>query len=121
MIYQALLLSAIGTDQDHFPVVLAAADSTPEGMLSLNVNVIEEGADASSSQYCALVMVGGAGVVHHDGMRSSVKSQASVRAYRQATAREVCSRRIAPELWRGGPWPYRAEIDDSETLFWCIL
>ena len=25
MIYQALLLSAIGTDQDHFPVVLAAA------------------------------------------------------------------------------------------------
>ena len=121
MIYQALLLSAIGTDQDHFPVVLAAADSTLEGMLSLNVNVIEEGADASSSQSCALVMVGGAGMVHHDGMRSSVKSQASVRAYRQATAREVCSRRIAPELWRGGPWPYRAEIDDSETLFWCIL
>ena len=36
MIYQALLLSAIGTDQDHFPMVLAAADSTPEGMLSLN-------------------------------------------------------------------------------------
>ena len=102
-------------------MVLAAADSTPEGMLSLNVNVIEEGADDSSSQSCALVMVGGAGVVHHDGMRSSVKSQASVRACRQATAREVCSRRIAPELWRGGPWPYRAEIDDSETLFWCIL
>ena len=49
MIYQALLLSAIGTDQDHFPVVLAAADSTLEGMLSLNVNVIEEGADDSSS------------------------------------------------------------------------
>ena len=102
-------------------MVLAAADSTPEGMLSLNVNVIEEGADASSSQSCALVMVGGAGMVHHDGMRSSVKSQASVRAYRQATAREVCSRRIAPELWRGGPWPYRAEFDDSEMLFWCIL
>ena len=57
MIYQALLLSAIGTDQDHFPVVLAAAGSTLEGMLSLNVNVIEEGADASSSQSCALVMV----------------------------------------------------------------
>ena len=103
-------------------MVLAAADSTLEGMLSLNVNVVEEGADASSSEYYALVMVGaGAGMVHHDGMRSSVKSQASVRAYRQATAREVCSRRIAPELWRGGPWPYRAEIDDSETLFWCIL
>ena len=50
MIYQALLLSAIGTDQDHFPVVLAAADSTLEGMLSLNVNVVEEGAGASSSQ-----------------------------------------------------------------------
>ena len=49
MIYQALLLSAIGTDQDHFPMVLVAADSTPEGMLSLNVNVIEEGADASSA------------------------------------------------------------------------
>ena len=125
MIYQALLLSAIGTNQDHFPVLLAAADSTLEGMLSLNVNVIEEGAgkarDASSSQSCALVMVCGAGLVHHDDMRSSVKSQASVRAYRQAKAREVCSRRIAPELWRGGPWPYRAEIDDSETLFWCIL
>ena len=64
-------------------MVLAAADSTLEGMLSLNVNVIEEGADASSSQSCALVMVGGAGTVHHGGMRSSVKSQASVRAYRQ--------------------------------------
>ena len=50
MIQQALLLSAIGTDQDHFPVVLAAADSTLEGMLSLNVNVVEEGAGASSSQ-----------------------------------------------------------------------
>ena len=96
MIYQALLLSAIGTDQDHFPVVLAAADSTLEGMLSLNVNVIEEGADASSSQYCALVMVGGAGMMHHDGMGTCVKSRASVRACRQATAREVCSRRIAP-------------------------
>ena len=68
MIYQALLLSAIGTDQDHFPVVLAAADSTLEVMLSLNVNVVEEGADASLSQYCALVMVGGAGMVHHDGL-----------------------------------------------------
>ena len=50
MIYQALLLSAIGTDQDHFPVVLVAADSTLEVMLSLNVNVFEEGAGASSSQ-----------------------------------------------------------------------
>ena len=51
MIRQALLLSAIGTDQDHFPVVLAAADSALEGMLSvsLNVNVVEEGAGASSS------------------------------------------------------------------------
>ena len=96
MIYQALLLSAIGTDQDHFPMVPAAADSTPEGMLSLNVNVIEEGGDASSSQSCALVLVCGAGMVHHDGMRSSLKSQTSVRACRQATAREVCSRRIAP-------------------------
>ena len=28
-------------------MVLAAADSTLEGMLSLNVNVIEEGADAT--------------------------------------------------------------------------
>ena len=73
-------------------MVLAAAGSALEGMLSLNVNVIEEGAGASSSQYCALVMVGGAGMVHHDDMRSSVKSHASVRAYRQATAREVCSR-----------------------------
>ena len=91
MIYQALLLSAIGTDQDHFPVVLAAAGSTLEGMLSLNVNVIEEGADDSSSQSCALVMVGGAGMVHHDGMRSSVKSQASVRAYRQATKLARCA------------------------------
>ena len=89
MIYQALLLSVIGTDQDHFPVVLAAADSTLEGMLSLNVNVVEEGAGASSSQYCARVMVGGAGMVHHDDMGRCVKSQASVRAYRQATAREV--------------------------------
>ena len=101
MIQQALLLSAIGTDQDHFPVVLTAADSTLEGMLSLNVNVVEGGgvlvpARASSSQSCALVMIGGAGMVHHDGMRSSVKSQASVRAYKQATAREVCSWRIAP-------------------------
>ena len=50
MTQQALLLSAIGTDQDHFPGVLAAADSTFEGMLSLNVNVVEEGAGASSSQ-----------------------------------------------------------------------
>ena len=37
-------------------MVLAAADSTLEGMLSLNVNVIEEGADDSSSQSCALVL-----------------------------------------------------------------
>ena len=102
-------------------MVLAAAGSTPEGMLSLNVNVIEEGADASSSQYCALVMVGGAGMVHHDGMRSSVKSQASVRAYRQATAREVCSWRIAPSFGEEVRWPYLAEFDVSETLFWCIL
>ena len=53
MIYQALLLSAIGTDQDHFPVLLVAADSTLEGMLSINVNVVEEGADASSSHSIA--------------------------------------------------------------------
>ena len=53
MIQQALLLSAIGTDQDHFPVLLVAADSTLEGMLSINVNVIEEGADASSSHSIA--------------------------------------------------------------------
>ena len=59
-------------------MVLAAADSTLEGMLSLNVNVIEEGAGASSSQYCALVMVGGAGMVHHDDMGRCVKSQALV-------------------------------------------
>ena len=50
MIYQALLLSAIGTDQEHYPVVREGADSTFEGMLSLNVNIIEEGAGASSSQ-----------------------------------------------------------------------
>ena len=100
-IYQALLLSAIGTDQDHFPVVLAAAESTLEGMLSLNVNVIEEGTDDSSSQYCALVMVGGSGMVHHDGMRSSVKSQASVRAYRQAySSRGVLSAYSARALER---------------------
>ena len=49
-------------------MVLAAAGSTPEGMLSLNVNVIEEGGDASSSQSCALVLVCGAGMVHHDGI-----------------------------------------------------
>ena len=79
-------------------MVLEAADSTFEGMLSLNVNVVEEGAGASSSQYWARVMVGGAGTVHHNDMGTCVKSQASVRAYRQATAREVCSRRIAPEL-----------------------
>ena len=91
-------------------MVRAAADSTPEGMLSLNVNVIEEGADDSSSQSCALVLVCGAEMVHHDGMRSSLKSQTSVRACRQATAREVCSRRIAPELWRGGPTPWAVDI-----------
>ena len=103
-------------------MVLAAADSTLEGMLSLNVNVIEEGADDSWSQSCALAMDGGAGTVHHNHMRSCVKSQASVRAYRQATASEVCSPSIAPELWRGAQearcrvgWPCRArEIDDSE-------
>ena len=50
MIQQALLLTAIGTDQEHCPVVLKAAGSTFEGMLSLNVNVVEEGAGASSSQ-----------------------------------------------------------------------
>ena len=81
MIQQGVMLSAIGTDQHHFPVVLAAADSTLEGMLSLNVNVVEEGAGASSSQLEPVLragdVVGGAGAVHHDDMRSSVKSQAS--------------------------------------------
>ena len=79
-------------------LVLEAANSTFEGMHCCHPqrNVVEEGASAISSQSCALVLVCGAGMVHHDGMRSSVKSQASVRACRQATAREVCSRRIAP-------------------------
>ena len=51
-------------------MLLAAADSTLEGMLSLNVNVIEEGAvmPARASLAAALVMVCGAGMVHHDAL-----------------------------------------------------
>ena len=66
MIQQGVMLSAIGTDQHHFPVVLAAADSTLEGMLSLNVNVVEESAGASSSQL-EPVLRAGAGLWRWNG------------------------------------------------------
>ena len=95
----ALLLSAIGADQKHCPVVLDAAASTSGGMLSLSVDVDERGASASSSWSRALVLAGGATAVQQDHMRSLAARQPSVRPSRQARAVQVHHRGDA--VWPG--------------------
>ena len=50
---QLLLLSAIGADQEHCPMVLEAAPSTCETDLSLDAPIVDGAQLASSASTCA--------------------------------------------------------------------
>ena len=97
---QLQLLPAIGADQEHCPMMLSASVSTLETMLSLSVTDVDEGAGASPSRSCALVMICGAGTMQEDHTRSLWKSQGSSRSYRQDTALGVHCLPLRPQ--RGG-------------------
>ena len=97
---QLQLLPAIGADQEHCPVMLTASVSTLETMLSLSVTTVDEGAGASPSWSCALVMICGAGTMQEDHTRSLLKSQGSSRSCRQDTALGVHCLPLRPQ--RGG-------------------
>ena len=68
---QLQLLPAIGTDQEHCPMMLSASVSTLETMLSLSVTDVVEGAGASPSPSRALATAAGVGAVQRDGVTTS--------------------------------------------------
>ena len=68
---QLQLLSAIGTDQEHCPMMLSASASTLETMLSLSVTDAVEGAGASPSPSRAMATAAGVGAVRRDGVTTS--------------------------------------------------
>ena len=68
---QLQLLSAIGTDQEDCPMMLAASVSTLETMLSLSVTDVDEGAGASPSPSRAIATAAGVGAVQRDGVTTS--------------------------------------------------
>ena len=75
---QLQLLSAIGTDQEDCPMVLGAADSTLETMLSLSVANVNDGAGASPSPSRAIATAGGVSAVRRDDVTISSTRQATV-------------------------------------------
>ena len=68
---QLQLLPAIGTDQEHCPMMLSASVSTLETMLSLSVTDVVEGAGASPSPSRAIATAAGVGAVRRDGVTTS--------------------------------------------------
>ena len=72
------LLSAIGIDQEDCPMVLGAADSTLETMLSLSVANVNDGAGASPSPSRAIATAGGVSAVRRDDVTISSTRQATV-------------------------------------------
>ena len=113
----ALLLSVIGAEEEHCPVVLEAAASTSGGMLSLSVDVDERGASASSSRSRALVLAGGVAEMQHGHLRSLAARQPSVQPSRQARAVQVHHRGDAvwPGLTPGRPARY-ARADPGRPM-----
>ena len=75
---QLQLLSAIGTDQEDCPMVLGAADSTLETMLSLSVANVNDGAGASPSPSRTMETAGGVAAVRRDDTTISSTRQATV-------------------------------------------
>ena len=75
---QLQLLPAIGTDQEHCPMMLSASVSTLETMLSLSVTDVVEGAGASPSPSRAIATAAGVGAVRRDGATTPSTWQASV-------------------------------------------
>ena len=75
---QLQLLSAIGTDQEDCPMVLGAAGSTLETMLSLSVANVNDGAGASPSPSRAIATAGGVSAVRRDDVTICSTPQATV-------------------------------------------
>ena len=75
---QLQLLSAIGTDQEDCPIVLGAAESTLETMLSLSVANVNDGAGASPSPSRTMETAGGVAAVRRDDTTISSTRQATV-------------------------------------------
>ena len=74
---QLQLLPAIGTDQEHCPMMLSASVSTLETMLSLSVTDVVEGAGASPSPSRAIATAAGVGAVRRDGATTPSTWQAA--------------------------------------------
>ena len=82
-------------------MVLDAAASTSEGMLSLSVDVDERGASASSSWSRSLVLAGGATAVQQDHVRSLAARQPWAAKRFQARRMSVeCTASAEPESYR---------------------
>ena len=75
---QLQLLSAIGIDQEHCPMMLSASVSTLETMLSLSVTNVGDGAGASPSSSGAMMTAAGVRAVQRDGATTSATWQAAV-------------------------------------------
>ena len=110
-------LPVIGTDQDHCPMLLGAAASTLETMLSLSVNIDVDSAGASPIVFRAMVTAGGDRAVQQDDATTPATFQASVQPCWQARALEVhcLALSAAPHWWlrRIDREPYRARIEVS--------
>ena len=96
---QLLLLSAIGADQEHCPMVLEAAPSTCETDLSLDAHYYYycyyyssmSAQLASSASTCARCAPRGRGAVRRHPFLMASAPQAAVPACRQAGALEEAS------------------------------
>merc|ERR1712185_394364 len=82
-------LPQIGTDQEHCPMLLGAAASTLETMLSLSVNIDVDSAGASPTESRAMVTAGGDRAMQQDDATTPATFQASVQPCWQARALEV--------------------------------
>ena len=116
---QLQLLPAIGTDQEHCPMMLSASVSTLETMLSLSVTDVDEGAGASPSPSRAIATAAGVGAATgwcHDILNVSGLGAALLVSQ---SARPALSTTVAAPPWWRGPTdrePYWARIEDSEKV-----
>ena len=90
------LLPVIGTDQEHCPMLLGAAASTLETMLSLSVNIDVDSAGAIPTESRAMVTAGGDRAMQQDDATTSVQR-----------FKPRCSLAGKRERSKCAVWPYR--------------
>ena len=88
---QLLLLSAIGADQEHCPMVIEVAPSTCETDLSLDAPIVDGAQLASSASTCARCAPRGRRAVRRHPFLMASAQQAAAPACRQAGALEEAS------------------------------